>query len=52
MIILDHNWPDEGTAKYREARHACLDVLHGTKPADIAREAFANAAREARILIE
>lgn len=52
IIILDHNWPDEGTAKYREARHACLEVLHGTKRAEIAREAFADAAREARILIE
>ncbi|WP_202332904.1 DUF982 domain-containing protein [Mesorhizobium sp. L-8-3] len=52
MIILDHHWPDEGTAKYVEARHSCLDVLHGTKAADIAREAFAAAAREARILVE
>ncbi len=52
MIILDHHWPGEGTAKFREARHICLDVVHETKPADFAREAFADAAREARILVE
>ncbi|MGO4834882.1 DUF982 domain-containing protein [Rhizobiaceae sp. 2RAB30] len=52
IIILDHHWPGEGTAKFREARRICLDVVHETKPADFAREAFADAAREARILVE
>lgn len=50
--ILAHHWPDEGTVKYRDARHLCLEVLHGMKAPDVAREAFADAAREARILIE
>ena len=50
--ILAHHWPGEGTAKHRDAHHLCLEVLHGMKKPDVAREAFADAAREARILVE
>lgn len=50
--ILARHWPEEGTAKYRDARRACLDVLNGAKAPDVAREAFVDAAREARILVE
>lgn len=50
--VLAHHWPGEGTAKYRDARRACQEVLNGEKSPDVAREAFVDAAREARILIE
>jgi hypothetical protein len=50
--LLTNHWPAEGSAKHRDARRACLDVLHGTRPAGSAREIFVEAAREAHILIE
>lgn len=50
--ILLHNWPDAGTKKHRDARQACLEVLQGLKKPEVAREAFAEAAREAGILFE
>jgi len=48
--ILDHRWPDAGTAKYRDARFTCLQVLQGLKKPEAARRAFTEAAREAGIL--
>jgi len=50
--ILEHRWPDAGTAKYREARYACLQVLQGLKKPAAARQAFMEAAREAGILFD
>jgi hypothetical protein len=50
--MLVNQWPEEGTAKHIEARRVCLEVLHGQQKADMARAAFAEAAREAAILAE
>lgn len=50
--MLLHRWPDEWSGRHRAARLACLAVLKGFKPPVLARRAFAEAAREARILAE
>ncbi|CAM5376898.1 hypothetical protein ATER59S_01670 [Aquamicrobium terrae] len=50
--LLTQHWPDAGTPKYRAARQACLAAVHGEKPPDVARAAFIEAAREARILVD
>lgn len=50
--MLLHRWPDEWSGRHRVARLACLAVLKGFKPPVLARSAFAEAAREARILAE
>jgi hypothetical protein len=50
--LLNNHWPDAGTEKHRHAHHACLEVLNGLKKPEVAREAFVEAAREARILVE
>ena len=40
-------WPVEGGAAHRNARQACLDVLEGNEPAEVARAAFMAACEEA-----
>jgi hypothetical protein len=50
--LLDHHWPNAGTEKHRKAHYACLEALNELKRPEVAREAFVEAAREARILIE
>jgi hypothetical protein len=50
--LLTNHWPIEGSAKHRDARRACLDVLHGAKPPKAAHDIFVEAAREAHILVE
>ncbi|WP_274628661.1 DUF982 domain-containing protein [Arvimicrobium flavum] len=52
LELLDHHWRNAGTPAFLNARHACVTAMHGEKPADAAREAFMDAAREARLLAE
>ena len=49
---LQTNWPVEGSATYRNALLMCQKALHGNNDPDLARAAFVEAAREARILVE
>jgi hypothetical protein len=51
LELLAHHWPDAGTEKHRDAHRACLEVLNGLKKPEVAREAFAEAAREADVLV-
>lgn len=48
--LLINRWPRQGTATHVHARTVCLAVLHGEQQPNVAREAFAEAAREAKIL--
>jgi hypothetical protein len=50
-LLVEH-WPAKGTPKHRNALIACQEAQHGLKSADAAREAFVEAALEARVLIE
>jgi len=52
LAALEGHWPDAGAPKFSEARRLCQRVISGGTPADSAREAFVEAAREARILVE
>jgi hypothetical protein len=49
-IVLLREWPLPAGRAKQKAMKACLDVLRGEKPPSIARSAFIEAAREARIL--
>lgn len=49
--MLLYQWPTQGGKKHLAARRACLDVLAGVKKAIVARRAFAEAAKEADILV-
>jgi hypothetical protein len=51
-IVLLHEWPLPASRAKQKAMKACLDVLRGDKPPSVARSAFIEAAREARILQE
>lgn len=48
--LLINRWPRQGTAMHIRARTVCLAVLHGQQKPVEAREAFADAAREANVL--
>lgn len=48
--LLINRWPRQGTATHVDARTVCLAVLHGDQKPNAAREAFAEAAREADLL--
>jgi len=48
--LLINRWPSQGTAVHVRARTLCLAVLHGQQQPNAAREAFAEAAREADVL--
>lgn len=48
---LLYKWPDQSSKAYHRAKGLCLDALEGRKPDEDAREAFLDAAREARITI-
>jgi hypothetical protein len=50
--LLKNHWPGAGTEKHRHAQHVCLEAINGLKKPEVAREAFVEAAREARILVE
>lgn len=47
--LLINRWPRQGTAIHVRARTLCLAVLHGQQKPNAAREAFAEAAREADV---
>ena len=49
---LLRRWPTEWSLQHRNARAACVAVLKGEQPPDVARAAFIAAAREADILID
>jgi hypothetical protein len=49
-IVLLREWPLPSSPAKQKAMKACLDVLRGEKPPSIARSAFVEAAKEARIL--
>jgi hypothetical protein len=49
-IVLLREWPLPSSQAKQKAMEACLDVLRGEKPPSIARSAFVEAAKEARIL--
>ncbi|MBN9079788.1 MAG: DUF982 domain-containing protein [Rhizobiales bacterium] len=51
-IVLLHEWPLPASRAKQKAMKACLDVLRGNKPPSVARSAFIEAAKEARILQE
>jgi hypothetical protein len=50
--MLLYDWPIGETATRIQARMACMKVLAGSEPPAFAREAFMQAAKEAKILIE
>ncbi|WP_348639828.1 DUF982 domain-containing protein [Mesorhizobium sp. M7D.F.Ca.US.005.01.1.1] len=50
--LLNDHWRSGGSDKHRSAKRACQQALNGSVPADVARDAFIDAAREARILLE
>jgi hypothetical protein len=50
--FLLRDWPTSGCPKHERAMKACLDVIRGIKPPSHARRAFADAARQAGILLD
>jgi hypothetical protein len=46
------DWPLPESRKRARAMELCLSVIRGEKPPHIARRAFIEAAREARVLVE
>lgn len=49
--LLTGNWRDEGSIKHRAAKRECLAAMNGHAASETARQAFIEAAREARVLI-
>lgn len=52
LDLLNDHWRGGENDRYRSAKRACQQALNGSVPADVARDAFIDAAREARILVE
>ncbi|UVK49555.1 DUF982 domain-containing protein (plasmid) [Mesorhizobium sp. AR07] len=50
--LLTDQWRSGGSDKHRSARRACQQALNGSVSADVARDAFIEAAREAHMLVE
>ncbi|MBZ9708574.1 DUF982 domain-containing protein [Mesorhizobium sp. ESP7-2] len=50
--LLVNHWRNEGSQKHRTALRACRQAVMGGIPADLARNAFVEAAREAHVLVE
>jgi sugar/nucleoside kinase (ribokinase family) len=50
--VLLRDWPLPESRKRARAMELCLSVIRGEKPPHIARRAFIEAAREARVLVE
>ena len=48
---LLYKWPDQTSKAYHRAKGMCLDALEGRKADEEARQAFIDAAQEARIRI-
>lgn len=44
-------WPESGGPAHAAARRACLEVLEGKIPPDVARQAFIEAAEESGLFI-
>lgn len=44
-------WPEAGGPAQAAARRACLEVLEGNAPPEVARQAFIDAAEEAGIFV-
>jgi hypothetical protein len=51
LTLLTDNWRSKGSDKHRAATHACQAAMLGDTSPDKAREAFVDAAEEARVLI-
>jgi hypothetical protein len=50
MALLSANWRDPGSERYRAAKRACQEAMRGDISPEIARQAFIDAATEARML--
>lgn len=50
MTLLSGNWRMQGSDAYMAARRACQGAVRGEIPAEVARQAFVDAASEARVL--
>jgi hypothetical protein len=50
--VLLRDWPLSASRKRARAMELCLCVIRGERPPHVARRAFVDAAREAKILIE
>lgn len=48
--LLNGNWRDKGSPKHRVALRECLAAINGDTSVAVARQAFLEAAREARVL--
>ncbi|HWK67911.1 MAG TPA: DUF982 domain-containing protein [Rhizobiaceae bacterium] len=51
LSVLNGNWREKGSAKHRVALRECLAAMNGDTSSKAAREAFVEAAREARVLV-
>lgn len=49
--LLNGNWRDKGSPKHRVALRECLGAMNGDTSVAAARQAFVEAAREARVLV-
>lgn len=50
MKLLTGNWREQASERYKAAKRACQGALRGEVPGDVARQAFMDAAAEARVL--
>ncbi|QPC95623.1 DUF982 domain-containing protein (plasmid) [Mesorhizobium sp. INR15] len=50
--LLNDHWRSGESDKHRSAKRACQQALNGSVSADVARDAFIDAAREAHMLVE
>ena len=50
--LLTKHWRNEGSPRHRLALRACRQATNGGISADVARDAFIEAAREAHMLVE
>jgi hypothetical protein len=50
--LLTGQWRDAGSLLHGSALRACRRAMNGDVPAEIARDAFVGAAREAHVLVE
>jgi hypothetical protein len=50
--LLANHWRNGGSQKHQAALLDCRRAKSGTIPADVARQSFVEAAREARVLVE
>lgn len=50
--MLAGDWRDAGSLRHGSALRACRRAMSGDLPAEAARDAFVDAAREAHILVE